>query len=129
MRGVAVGVLSLLAVGSAALAVSACKKAAPARRDAAVAAVAPMPDAAASTAGDVAFWTWFDDNAARLHAMDNLVDAMNDVGAQLEGPYPGVLAEIEKGEDGQRALVLTADGERELFPIISRLAAGAPTVA
>jgi hypothetical protein len=73
------------------------------------------------------FWTWFAQNAAALRADDNLERTMTRINEQLEPATPGVFGEI--GRDGdKRTLVLTADGAKDLFPLVQQIYAGRPTV-
>ena len=75
---------------------------------------------------DHTFWDWFSDEAPSLWTASK-VDAMQRIQRELEKQHHGVLAEI--GSDGGgRLLVLTADGERSVFPMIQQLFAARPNV-
>jgi hypothetical protein len=76
---------------------------------------------------DARFWQWFEANAARLAALDP--DAVvAEVGAALQKEHPGVIAELAIDKDA-RTLVLSADGDKKVFPQVKRLFAARPTIA
>lgn len=92
----------------------------------------PTPAAGSSAAApvdhDAAFWKWFTDHAATLRSDGDLRKTMETISDEIEKSHPGVFAEI--GADGDnRTLVLSADGKRDLFPIVAKLYASRPTVA
>lgn len=74
-----------------------------------------------------AFWRWFAANAAALRADTDLQQAMERIGAELERVDPGVIAEIAKDGD-KRTLILSADGDKDLFPVVQAVYARRPTV-
>jgi hypothetical protein len=75
---------------------------------------------------DRAFWNWFTDEAPSLWTAP-MVDAMQRIQRELEKQHHGVFAEL--GSDGGgRLLVLTADGDRSLFPMIQQLFAARPKI-
>lgn len=74
------------------------------------------------------FWNWFTENAAALRTEDDLQHVMERVSAEVERVNPGVFAEIGRAGDN-RELVLTADGNKDLFPIVQELYARRPRVA
>jgi hypothetical protein len=76
---------------------------------------------------DEAFWKWFTTNSPSLSKEPKPIDVMNRIQEQLNKGHPGVLAEIGSTKE-RRKLVLTADGDRKIFPIIQRLYASRPTV-
>lgn len=84
----------------------------------------PAPAAATKAA---AFWKWFSDHAAELHANTDLQKTMESIGAELEKAYPGVFAEIGKDKD-ELILVISADGNKKLFPQVQEVYAVRPTV-
>ena len=76
----------------------------------------------------LAFWNWFQTNAAALHAEKNLQEVMGKINEQIERSYPGIFVEI--GEDGaQRTLVISADGDKKLFPVVRQVYAARPNVS
>src|SRR5258707_682340 len=76
---------------------------------------------------DRAFWSWFVDHASVLAKEPSMIDVMEGIQKELEKGHRGVIAEIGTvGED--RLLVLSADGDRKLFPMIQSLFAARPTV-
>lgn len=85
---------------------------------------APAPGSAAQTDPIAAFWTWFAANAAALHA-SSPIDTMNKVTDQLLTIDPGVIAEIG-GDQGDRTLVITADGKKAKFPVVEKIVAAKP---
>jgi hypothetical protein len=89
------------------------------------------PAAAAPTKSPVdpkiaAFWTWFSQHAAELHADKDLEHTMLRIGDELAKVDTSLIAEV--GElDGKRDLVITADGHKELFPRVKEVYAARPT--
>jgi len=81
---------------------------------------------AASKGADQAFWTWFAANADKLPA--DKVAAVNQIQAQLDKDDPDVFAEVVFDPAGN-TLVLTADGKKDRFPDVKRIAAAAPKIA
>lgn len=116
-------------VVTATLAVVACKKSSSTSRQGAAPTVAPL-DAAAqnAAAADSQFWRWFEANAARLRAVSDFVTVMNEIQAELDKEHAGVIAELTE-DDKDRVLVLSADGDKKLFPTVQRLYAARPNVA
>lgn len=75
----------------------------------------------------LAFWKWFEANAAALHAEKNLQEVMGKISEQLERDHPGIFAEI--GQDGDlRVLVISADGNKKFFPLVQKVYAARPNV-
>ncbi len=94
---------------------------------------APAPGSAAPTApaaGDkvATFWHWFSERASKLRAQQDLRLTMETISSELERAFPGVFAEIASDGADKRTLVLSADGNKELFPIVQQLHAARPTV-
>jgi hypothetical protein len=72
------------------------------------------------------FWKWFTAHASELRPNEDLEAVMLQVNEEME-KIGGVYAEI--GRDGNdRVLVLTADGARDLFPVVQQLYAARPSV-
>lgn len=76
------------------------------------------------------FWEWFRRNSERLFHFEQDQEA---VFAELSG----ALARVSKGltfeigvevKGGQREFIVSADGIRELFPVVQRLVAAAPAL-
>ena len=82
---------------------------------------APAGDATA------AFWTWFQTNAAQLHADTDLRKVMERISAELAKIDKGVFAEIG-GDAKTRVLVISVNGKKELFPKVQAIHAAAPKV-
>lgn len=105
-----------LLLTAAALAAPACtdsKKPAPAASAAAPAALSP------ANAEIAQFWAWFRDHAAELHANPQLEQVMHTLGDELAKVNKGVFAELAGGDT--RTLVLTANGDKALFPLVQQL--------
>jgi hypothetical protein len=80
-----------------------------------------QPSAApAADAGITAFWAWFGKNASSLLAEPDPVESMKRISAELAKINPGVFAEIASEKD-HRTMVLSADGNHELFPIVKKI--------
>ena len=77
---------------------------------------------------DIAFWKWFGSSSADLAKDPSLEHVMETIQQRLDKAHRGVLAEIGQAKD-RRKLVLTADGERKLFPMTKRLWVERPTVS
>jgi hypothetical protein len=85
---------------------------------------APLDRGSAAPDADQVFWKWFVDHADAL-SKAQLVDVMNQVQEALDKGHHGVFAEV--GQDGDsRLLVLTADGDRAVFPDVQHLISGRP---
>jgi hypothetical protein len=104
------------------LLLGACEKKQPAP------ATQTAPVAAPRDAAISSFWQWFGKNAARLHDDKDFVGVMKEIGVEMAKIDPGVFAEIAV-DKSQRSLILTADGKRQLFPLVQALYAARPTVA
>lgn len=93
------------------------------------AAPAPTPPSPASRDAAIKeFWVWFATNAASLQADKDMRAVMEKISAELAKIDKGVFAEI--GADKKsRTLVLSADGNKSLFPIVQALYAARPKVA
>lgn len=119
---------TLVFVIAAVLVAGACERAVGASADP-VPAPRPAPAAAPAPTGATAqFWAWFGKHAAELHAEKDLRHVMETISDQLDKTHPSVVAEI--GSAGaERTLVLSADGDRRLFPVVQELHAARPTVA
>ncbi|HEY1810893.1 MAG TPA: hypothetical protein VGG74_00965 [Kofleriaceae bacterium] len=76
-------------------------------------------------AGDP-FWSYFVAHAPQL-AAEPLEAAMNDLQHAIEPVHPGVIVELA-AEAGKHTLVLSADGDRAVFPTIQSVWAKRPTV-
>jgi hypothetical protein len=75
------------------------------------------------------FWEWFTANSVRIKALDPERDHEHPLIAELEREltrvHPGLTWErdVKNGE-----LVISADGNRRLFPVVQRLVAAAPSI-
>jgi hypothetical protein len=65
------------------------------------------------------FWSWFTVNASRL-ASGDLEKAMVEINDHLEPTHRGIFVEIGAGEH-VRTLVITADGNRDYFPLVQKV--------
>jgi hypothetical protein len=90
-------------------------------------AAAPGPAVSPRDAAIKSFWQWFVRNAATLHADENLVGVMNRITAEIKKVDRDLIAEISSLKD-DRTLILSADGERKLFPVVMALYAARPSV-
>lgn len=77
-----------------------------------------------------AFWQWFTGNADFYRALPEAADAQDELFAalqlQLDRIAPDLFFVINDAEDGHCDLVLSPDGNLELFPVIEALVAAAP---
>ena len=88
--------------------------------------------AASSTTGETSpaiarFWKWFSAHASDLRDSPDLQQSMLTIGDEIGKVEKGVFAEIEKG-DPDPTLVITADGDRRLFPVVKQIHAARPAV-
>lgn len=75
------------------------------------------------------FWTWFRANEAKLWAMPNGGDPFWDIALrQLQLVDKGLRFEMSDPRGGQRDFVITAEGNRRLFPLVDSLVAAAPAL-
>ena len=72
-----------------------------------------------------AFWKWFAEHAPALKAEPDLQKVMETVSNETEKIDPGLIGEIAVDGD-KRQLVLSADGNRELFPLVQATYAARP---
>jgi hypothetical protein len=72
------------------------------------------------------FWSYFVAHAPQL-AAEPLEAAMGDLQHAIDPVYPGVIVELG-AEGAKHTLVLSADGDRAVFPTIQALWAHRPTV-
>jgi hypothetical protein len=104
------------------LVLAGCKASAPPPVPPAVHVVEPDVDER-----DARFWRWFEANASRLAAASPEA-VVTEVGQALQKEHPGVIAELAIDKDAH-TLVLSADGDRKVFPQVKRLFAARPTIA
>jgi len=101
------------------------------RKQPAPAIAAPIAPSTAVTPRDAAiksFWQWFAQNAAALYADHDLVAVMKKITVELKRVSPGMLCELSSAQE-DRSLILSADGDAELFPVVQALYAARPNVA
>lgn len=89
--------------------------------------VATTAEPAASDPRAAAFWRWFTEHADALRADTDIVRTMERISAELAAIDREVFAEIGAAGD-KRTLVLSADGNKERFPLVQALYASRPTV-
>lgn len=76
------------------------------------------------------FWRWFEENATRLREEPDGDAVCGEITDQLENVNDGLIAEISRtASRDQATLVLSADGIKELFPIIEAIYAERPMVS
>ena len=88
---------------------------------------APTTTTPPASNGVATFWKWFTDHATELHKNAELRVVMESISAELEKVHPGVFAEIGKHGD-ELMLVISADGDKKLFPQVHEVYAARPTV-
>lgn len=78
------------------------------------------------------FWTWFSANADTyrcLSADDEAAEpALDAFQSALDRIAPDLFFLINEGEEGHHDLILSPDGNLELFPVIEELVAAAPDI-
>lgn len=90
-------------------------------------ALTKRTDRSPQTDADRAFWNWFVDHAPALAKERSMSDVMKQVQRELKKLDRGVIAEIGSAGD-DRLLVLSADGDRKVFPMVQQLFAARPAV-
>lgn len=84
-----------------------------------------MPDDSAISR----FWAWFRENEAKLWAMPNADDPFWDTAlGQLQLVDKGLRFEMSDPQGGRRDFVITAEGDRRLFPLVDSMVAAAPSL-
>jgi len=76
------------------------------------------------------FWSWFKTNASRFAGLggEDEDDLLDEFERALHLFHPELYFEIGGRPEGPRELVITADGDRSLFPLVEELVAAAPAV-
>lgn len=76
-----------------------------------------------------ALWNWFEENATRLHDPDAITEAvLDELREKLAAIHPGLVYEFS-GEHGRaNEFIISADGEKELFPTVIEVVKAAPTL-
>jgi hypothetical protein len=75
------------------------------------------------------FWTWFRANEAKLWAMPNADDPFWDTALdQLHLVDKRLRFEMSDPQAGRRDFVITAEGDRRLFPLVDSMVAAAPAL-
>ncbi len=75
------------------------------------------------------FWTWFKENEKRLRKFEEGPDRyLNEVLAQARKIQPGLAIEFEPPTNGLINMTVSADGNRELFPLVKNIVDKAPAV-
>jgi hypothetical protein len=79
------------------------------------------------------FWRWFQSNESALRTLDpvgnpeNADKLLDRIQERLADVQEGLVCEIgTPGDDGRREFIVSADGNRELFPAVRRLVRAAP---
>jgi hypothetical protein len=109
----------------AVLALAACKK----EPQVEVVAAAPVPAAKPAVVDrDPAFWKWIAANVEGLKAVKTGREPVTDqLSQELEKVEPGLVFELGIGREPFE-LIISADGKKELFPVVKRLVAAAPEI-
>jgi hypothetical protein len=75
------------------------------------------------------FWAWFRANEAKLWAMPDGGDPFWDIAlTQLRLVNRGLSFEMSEPQDRRRDFVITAAGDRRLFPLVDAMVAAAPAL-
>ena len=87
-----------------------------------------MPRQVKQPSPETAFWQWFQDNAERLdrEIEHDPEDVIGEVVEALARVRPGLTCEFGTQTDKEREFVISADGKRDLFPVVRRLVDAAP---
>jgi hypothetical protein len=93
-----------------------------------------MQDACLQQDGLGAFWSWFQ---ARRHDIEHDVASIrqmggpsnlitDELGERLRANWPDLVHEIGRAGDGMFELIISADGIRERFPVVTECVKNAP---
>ncbi len=75
------------------------------------------------------FWQWFQANSAELLKVSTCQEPIcKDLYARMKRVNPGLVYAFGPVRDGGREFVVSADGNKSLFPIVQRLVAVAPRI-
>jgi hypothetical protein len=75
------------------------------------------------------FWQWFSQNRIRLHGLSpGNLNLFHDLNKRLKKINPGLVAEFAMAENKAVELVVSADGDLKLFPVVERVVAAAPHI-
>ena len=75
------------------------------------------------------FWIWFDGNAARIRKFEENPDEyLGEIINELRKIKPGLVIELEPPADDIIKMTISADGNRELFPVVESIIEKAPQV-
>ena len=75
------------------------------------------------------FWTWFKENESKFPATDKFAAGYGkELRRRLNLIAPGLVYEISIPEEGQKELVISADGLRRLIPYVEDLVRAAPLI-
>ena len=76
------------------------------------------------------FWQWFQVNASSLYLTREGHDlAFRALSEKLKELHPRLSVELSQEVDGERELILSADAEDSIFPIITKICNYAPEIA
>jgi hypothetical protein len=76
------------------------------------------------------FWEWFQQNDNRLFDFEgNEETLVRQIVRELHRIHPSLSCEISSVKDGKREFIISADGKRDAFPAVVKLADAAPSLA
>jgi hypothetical protein len=67
------------------------------------------------------FWKWFSENSNRFRSLakhPSKEELLDEILARLHGIDPGLYFEVSEPHNGINELVITAAGNKELFPVV-----------
>ena len=75
------------------------------------------------------FWFWLQENQAQFDSLVETSDAFWDTALEkLKAIDEGLWFELSKPDGREREMIITAEGDEELFPLVDAMVACAPTV-
>ena len=75
------------------------------------------------------FWRWFEANADDLRAEPDGDLVVDTIGAELSKVHEGLIGEISRDPKADPTLIISANGNRALFPFVERVFAERPAIA
>jgi hypothetical protein len=75
------------------------------------------------------FWSWFNRNRERLHGVGpNNRELFFEVSKRVKKVHPGLVTEFAMSDGRAVEIVISADGNKSVFPEVLELTAAAPTI-
>lgn len=78
---------------------------------------------------ELEFWKWFESNSDELKGVvDCTENICGELNTRMTRIDEGLVFAFGPAEDGAREFIVSADGNRKIFPVVQRLVAAAPDI-